>query len=291
MFMRLRNPLAFPGGSPGLDLSHIAYNGNSAAGGGGSYYQILLSAVALSSGVGFLRLNRAFGGDPTIGTQSGAATAVMDSIGPTWRSASSGGAQAFSWAMATPASQIGNQLTFAAICRPSSLATSLILSIGQNVSPGQAGLIINNTGTCFALDWGNVNYNFTNLVPVINHPYFVLASTNRFGTTMNGLMLDLSTGVMVTQSLSPASSSPNIITVKMMIGNWVLSPVLSFPGGIAAAAMIISFLTIPNMLAWAKNPWDFWYPPIVGNFLSMGGRAVQAPVDLAGNLGGVSSYG
>ncbi len=284
--------LAFPvGRAPGVDLGHIAFNG---VGNSNSLKHLVLSAVANPAAAGFLRLNNTYGTDPNLGTQSGSATAGVDkAIGSFWNSATSGGAQKYQWAMS--ASTIGNvalPATLAVICRPTSTATSLALSIGASSGIAVAGLVINTTGTCVDFNFGNQNNNFTSLVVTANQPYLMIVSVVAALGVMNGLLLNLATGKVLTQTLASSAGGGNCFAGgNINIGNWVLSNTLSFPGSIAAAMIIPKFMSINDMLVWAQDPWSFWYPTVLAPSLYVGATVNVAGVGNADGSADVAGVG
>ena len=106
---------------------------------------------------------------------------------------------------------------------------------------------------------------------VANVPYFAAVSAN--ASTANYLLLRLDNGTLLTgTSGGAASTAPN--------GTFVVGNDFSAGDGSTAfqtAAMASGvFLSMPALVAWAADPWSFWYPPGDDGLVSLIGMVAAA---------------
>lgn len=241
--MITRSRLAYPSGTrPGLDPRHPAsvgiWNG--------------FSCVAHSTA--FLNLVSARRVALTIGTstvQNGMQGLTGWMTGLT-ASATTGNFE-FNISAASNLSTV--QQTVACICVPQALAQSSVQTLtSTNSSNTGLGLAIANSSSVFATNVSSVN-NVSSLTAVVGHPYFVAASITT--TTLHMVVADLSTGKIVSNAFAAAYtlSSANTFFLLNVPGSGS-----SFAGLMAAAMQSSALLTAPQLLAWANDPWSFWYP-------------------------------
>lgn len=228
--------LAYPCGmTPGFDPTHIAASGISAKG-----------HVGVSSGGGWLNV---LTGIP--GTINTAAPSVIDGVtGPSYVGANDTSGFTF------PGSATAeNTFTLAALVRPTSFpATGTIFFSSATTNTGN-GLVINNTSIVRILA------GVTNILngPTLsaNSPYFI-AGSRLAGSTVNLLVLNLNTGVLLTSTGTNATNS------AASDGTYVVgkSPAFNAQSGRNAAVMYnpALFLSMSELRAWAADPWAFWYP-------------------------------
>jgi len=239
-----RNQLAYPGGrNPGFDPAHIAAGGSTR-----------WSAVA--TGNAFINL---LNGKPT--TVSGTEAANMTRIGP----AVSGSTTAAGNTIANPTTTTPAALTLAAIIIPT-------VSSGANylVSTSSSGTYGGNTLELVALVLKLYAANTTLVssgLPALslNVPYFVAVSCNPTIGLANFIVANLATGQIHAASVAQTTAF-SAYTALGVIGGTTLGN--SRYGSQVACAMVSeAYLSPGQLLAWAQNPWDFWYPPTVENLI------------------------
>ena len=191
-------------------------------------------------------------------------------------------------AIANPYSETPTGITIAAIFTPTNFAgfDNIVFSTISTA---------NNSGVQLMLESGNPGVQvsggfFGAALPTqpltINTPYFIVVS---FGASaINWGLINLRNGKF--SSISKAPVTPPSIATTWSVGS-SLSQEQPWAAIAAIAYSVGPILNIQQIKQWLSAPWDYWYPPMVGNLLSLIGQAAKAPVDLAGNLGGVSSYG
>lgn len=235
-----RNSIAYPGGrNPAFDPTHIAASP-----------KVRYSGIAAPGGAFTNLLNG------TSSTQVGAPTSVINSLGLTTATPSTTGvnvcnnvANAFTGAI--------TGFTSAAILSYSSVGASGLLSIfDDNAANGNLFVYQNSAGHFLALlSSGTSTYSVIQLAA--NTPYFVAVSANSSVGVF--VVVNLLTGAIQTATVTQAigfftpSSTWNIGGQSVSTGR----------GGsrIAAIMYSVATLSLQQLLAWAQNPWDFWYPP------------------------------
>lgn len=230
-------PLAYPGRQPGFDPSHFASK------------NVRLSAVA--SGNNFVNLLNA-----KKGTVTGAVTAIVDSrIGP-----------------AAQITTIAGSDTYVSIPSPSNAAiptSATVASIFTYGTNGNFSGLFGSNQTTFGVMFGvqaaggSIQcYNGTVLnsvacVPVAGNAYFAAVSYNT--TKANFVLVNLTTGQVFSDSVTGASATAAADGTYCLGVNNNFST-NSLVGGLAAGMYAAEYLSIPQLLQWARDPWAFWYP-------------------------------
>ena len=243
-----RKPLAFPGGRPGFDPTHIAAPGT------------LLSAVI--SGKNALNVSPTTFASARVGTISGSPTFGIDGvIGP-----NASGFSGSDYISFTSAAQTAVNGTMAAIVYSPGGVNNGIFAVDNHDGPAIAGfsntLFItgglgdSTSGLAFPTGWS-----------------FVVASIS--GSAVSFLILNLSNG-QTTTSFTTYNTVPTGSTAY-----WIgVEPKYStaWPGKIAAVMHSSAYMSIPQLLEWAKDPWSFWYPPQVNSLIGQPAGVVVAGV-------------
>jgi hypothetical protein len=233
--------MAYPAGAtPGFDPTHIAAGG-----------------IVRFSGVG---MNGSFlnilSGKP--GTLAGGANGKNGLLGPVVRSDVATEVCTFPGQNTV----LENTGTYAAIFvfNGTVAANSLIFSTSNGLNTGfQIGA---SSRRPFIQMPGNSTTSFSTLpLLVANTPYFFAASTSSAApANANGVLINLSTGSITTQSA--AVSTPGLGPTD---GNYVIGASASQSGsigiGLVAAAMCTNkYIGMAQLTIWAIDPWSFWYP-------------------------------
>jgi len=246
--LRLKNPLSFPGGNPGVNQSHPAASG------------LMFSAVPTATGTA---TNLVTGSSATTG--SAPTATIWGGLGP---------ANYFSAA--------GNYLTIAglqtAIFKQGTLAafftittTSTNVILGQVPSSGTGVILLGNSGT-LVLQTNGVIYS-AGYALALNTPYFVAVSFS--GTSCNVVLLNLKTGVVLYKNITIVIPT-GTFSGSMALGNYS-AHLASLLGNLGPCMGATCFLSLPQLIQWAQTPWDFWYPRTFdGIFLSGLKKAVPA---------------
>jgi hypothetical protein len=114
------------------------------------------------------------------------------------------------------------------------------------------------------------------LIPSIDTPYFIVVSASSTAQVCNFLLLNLRTGTYQTASISTSAFSISLFDSRFALGTSSHIGFFNSPYGISAAMASDAFLSIPQMLAWAQDPWSFWYPPF--GFAGLFSQIIQPPV-------------
>lgn len=243
--LRNPNPLGFPGGVlPGFDPSHRAVKGMARIGG--------LSAIA--AGGSFIDLLSG-----SAGTLIGTPTAgISNSVGPVTKTvAASLNATTFTGKASTFAN-----VTIAGIFYLTSTATwaNLFATSGDNAGGWSCGY----SG---GFQLYNINAGVTmsfSITASVNTPYFFVASLVRNTTTSNAVLINLATGAIKTGTSATATGNDGASNGVYDVGNQFTTlgtqTAYSWPGGIAAVMFAPTYLLLQDQLAWAADPWSFWYP-------------------------------
>lgn len=158
-------------------------------------------------------------------------------------------------------------LTMAMIIAPTSLSGS----------PFQVGLS-DNTGTVTANN--NLGYNFgfngvwsaqmgtsqltSTQAPVLNAPYFAAVSLAP-GVGGNFVTSRLDRGGRTLAEFISSAGTLGASTGTWNIGNQATTGTRGIGGNIAAAMASAVLLSIPQLRAWAADPWSYWYPQVQTN--------------------------
>ena len=229
--------LDYPARPPQLNLAHPAASGMRlacVAGPGGAMRDLWTGAI-----------KGAVGG-------AGFANYEVNTLGPTvWPNGLSS-----SSVIQFPAFSTGeslNEHTLAIIFQPRSFGAGL----GTVVSPA-SNLSLDTLAP------NNISYangvTLWSLLCTPGHDYFVAASASFFHTpTTNSVVVDLTTGQT---TLLPANAS-SVITSAANYDVLAASgsSVAAGTGRVAAAMLSTARLSPAQLLAWAADPWSFWYKP------------------------------
>lgn len=239
--------LVLPNRPAKLNLQHPAYlNGVITAGRG-------VAAVA-SPGGGFIDL-----AGKGQGTKAASMTSKLDGvIGLT--TVGNGGTGGFSWTGQATTSVTGGYITAGFIIRtPSSVASAKLL----DQTGGSGGLTFGvsataGSGFIFTGAGGGTAKAFTLSA---NKAYFLACSLRMSGSSspiQRWVKVDLETGQIETSAKTTNETLGNIASTLVLTNT---TGTASFTGGIAAAMLSYrSFLTMAELIAWAQDPWSFWYP-------------------------------
>lgn len=238
--LRLNNPLGYPGGQPSINWAHPA--------------SANLRWSAVATGITFRSLNYA----PKLTVGATPFTAAVDgNLGPvTVGSASTG--QYVSRSSGYPAHTDNAGGTMAAIVRLTSVSVA-----GSFCGVSNSYLL--RTTAAGAVQFGVSGISFTTLMTLsANVPYFIAASSGPSGGKINCVAVNLNTGKIQTATASAIVPTSNSAAQYMAGASGAASPT----GSIAATMFSATPLSMPQLLAWAKAPWDFWYPPTLANLLT-----------------------
>ena len=231
-----RNPLAFPDGfSPGIDYTHPAAKGIR-----------FFSGIALTGN--FISLTG--GGAP--GTIAGAPTSGLDgAIGPnTAFAASTANIQFSGFFTINDPSQ-----TIACIFIMTSVAAGQ-KTMFSNTSTINTGYRLFVNGVTLEGGAGTTTMVFSQNLSA-NTPYFAAMSL-RSGNS-NAVITNLQTGVVRTSNIATAYTSVTP-SGAVIVGNAPTAAASNFK--IAAVMTSPAYLSAAQLLAWANDPWSFWYPQI-----------------------------
>lgn len=227
-----RRGLAFPAGwTAGFDPTHVAAG------------TCRFSGIANEAN--FVNL---LSGTP--GTFPGAPTPIIDgSIGPSITS--SGGSVSINFSGQTTVND--SQYTFGAIFRAGSPGNTSFISNNNSANSANGTEFAAASGTQLLLQSGGNFATFATLVAP--NAYFAAASLN--SSKYNWVLLNLSNGKFQTGTGSGFSTTAPNGTYNM--GGGTRGSHLS--GDTLSAVMFsATFLSIPQLVLWAADPWSFWYP-------------------------------
>ncbi len=235
--------LEFPQGrAAGFDPSHLAA------------LNTRISAVALPTGGAMQSL--AASAAPTASTGVNAPTSVITGFGPGMNSASG----TFSYnTFPNPVVETPSAVTFAVIVTP-------LVGINSGGIIGNSGT--SNTSPTSLLQWSGTSFQpairasaqiASSLALQLGHASLVVASLLS-GTKVNFLVVDLTTGQVTTHSTTTAVTIGTPATQSVAVG--ALGAAGLATGGYIHAAMyaVNNYLSMPQLIAWAQDPWGFWYP-------------------------------
>jgi hypothetical protein len=230
-----RSLFAYPGGTPGFDLSHLALAGATNAFSASAYDGQFIN---LRSGVASV-------------TGAGTPTYVIDVNGPAVNLTTTG-----TWLRFTGYATTADQnTTFACIVFPTAT-----IAAGAWVSLGITGAEESSIGCNTAPNLGSDNNGTgrdSGIAIAANTPWFVACSCNIASGNVNFVAVNLRTGQTTTSSASHAmTAAANTGTVG--IGSAVFGT--SVTGHISTAMYSNNYLSIPQLIQWGADPWSFWYP-------------------------------
>jgi hypothetical protein len=233
-----RSPFAYPAGhAPGFDPTHVAAFGSP------------LAAVTLSGGLINLLTGQA-------GSNVSSPVPVQRSIGPCLTYDTTNYAYTEFSSLFTS----NTVATYAGIILLTD--TSSFSCIG---SDGNNQFAIYNGNLCFYIDTGGLLSSNINLSA--NVPYFV-AGSFLTGYGANFVAVNLQTGQTQTYFASGPSYVLGATFGAITIGNNRPSYTGQPLNGYLATVMYgTTFLSLSQLLAWAAEPWSFWYPGTLGEKL------------------------
>ena len=234
--IRSSNPFKFPGTKPGFDPSHIAAQNAKAS-------TVVLagssSVVNLLSGA----KNNAVSGSPASG---------FGVIGPAISNSGTGVCQ---FTTGLSVSAITNSpMTFAGIFVPSVVGSAYQYCCGVGLSNG-AGIGLDNAGHATFSRFTATSYAPGGTAFVAGVPYFMAGSTDN-ATKTNIVALRLDTGQLITFTGGGAAVVAPSNTFNHAGGNGGTGL-----NGLTSCAMYAeNFQSLPSLVKWASDPWEFWYP-------------------------------
>lgn len=236
LLLKRPNLLAYPGGNPGFNPSHVAANGISGRRG--------FSGVA--SGAGMISL---LTGKPA-SLASTFTGSIGGLIGPGVSSTSATSKMTFTGAVG-PEQKVTIASIFTWVAGHD--GTLFSSSSGQNQQPA---VYINGTTNVFEA-YGVTNVLSSGLVVTAGVPYLGIVSFNAGGSSYF-LLKNLLTGQVRTATTgdigtSVAGTGLYIVGADGFSGD-------NFAGNIATMMYAPVFMTLPQMIAWSADPWSFWYP-------------------------------
>lgn len=227
--LRNPNPLEFPGSQPAIDWSHPA--------------ALNLRFSAVASGGSFINLlsgNRgAVGG--------GAAAGLRRTLGITEEFSASGDKVTFTGQKTTNDASV----TIAAIVRTDTQTSGMVIFSSSDTN---AGWRLDDNSGQLRLTAGGENTLDGPVVIADSGSYFLAASGNTAASAF--VVRDLRTGAV--SSASAGGTIADAPSGTYVIGN-ITGP-QPWVGGISAVMFAARFMPLPGLLAWAADPWSFWYP-------------------------------
>lgn len=165
-----------------------------------------------------------------------------------------------SYTFANQPSQTDTIFTMAAIVTMSgTAANSAILMNSGNAAGAQLNLP-GPTFIGFVFPNGGTTIATTSIVSLTSgRSYFIAASFSVAASLLNAVVLDLSNGVIKSQSRPQTSTGMFKPNGTYRVGNASGSFQQTW-GKIAAVAYLADFLSVPQLAQWAFDPWSFWYP-------------------------------
>ena len=233
------SPLAYPAGvAPGFDPTHVA----AGRGPNGAF-----NFSCVSSGGSQINL---LSGKP--GTATGSNAGVDARIGAVTKYTGATNVTTFPYTTTSLGSTI--PITFGCIGSFTALTTGANTAVYLSTVTN-TGIGILNAGSVFYMAWGGANVS-TTIAAGANVPYFFAASSMG-GLTINYVVLRFDTGQVYTFQ-SGATGPGSAGDGNLYIGN--RGGIRVWQGGISAAMAQPVYLSMPQLLQWASDPWSFWYP-------------------------------
>lgn len=147
---------------------------------------------------------------------------------------------------------VSTDMTYAAIFVPTSVASNTMMGYSSSA------LLFN--GANFGCFFGGFYSSSTTYVQ--NVPYFYVASI-KGSVIVNFVVVNLATGQTSNSTAAASTNNPNTIG-SVVIGNSGAGG-NQLLGNMATAMMSPVYVPMSNLLAWAADPWSFWYPPPLFN--------------------------
>lgn len=243
--------LAYPcGATPSLNPAHVALSGGVP----------LFSAVSLLTGGSILPLY-AQGGTQTL---TNLTSKIFGIIGPASVNSGTASSDALTFTNKPITTSLTN--TMAIIVQFSSVPANTFQGLLGNGGAGAIGISLFLRGSVgSALAFGPIGIGTSPnamFVPVAGVPYFIAASASFAASNgpTNFIAINLNTGQISTTSVLGNTGTPITPDGSYTIGNLQNNKTLPLLGGIAAVMHSTAFLSAPQLLQWASDPWSFWYP-------------------------------
>ena len=249
--LRPKNPFRYPGGRlPGIDRSHPAAS------------KLMWSGICYGGNAINL-----VNGQPGVPTGSPLPVGAMDPVlGPCMNTQAN--FNLWSNFSGLPISPAGCPGTVAVLLRFNFISGSIMAIIG----PGSEQLV-------FQLDAGNIPdlylYSSTGGTGLIlgpadtsgNVPYFLVASWYYSGGSVfaTATLKNLNTGQIITGS-SSGTGTHDAGDGTLTYGGGAFAD--NVAGNNAAGMWSIAYLSPAQQLAWAADPWSFWYPPVLEQIIA-----------------------
>jgi hypothetical protein len=127
-------------------------------------------------------------------------------------------------------------------------------------------------------------------IAAVGDPVFCVGSLdNNLTHAVTFGMLNLKTGA---SAVSTTTGSGGVLALNTLssvyVGNYSVGNA-AYQKNIAAAAVINNFISAPMIAEWLKAPWDFWYPPTVGQMILSSGKAGTQNLTKTVAISGASS--
>lgn len=155
---------------------------------------------------------------------------------------------------------LNSDFTAAAIFRPLSISGGsnfyLIAAGASGVNGG--GLIgVNSTGV-LQVHVSGANNIATGLAVAANIPYFAAVSFKN-GAQWAAVLLNLASGALKYASGTTALTQ-SVAGTNIGIGYAFGSSGINFGGNLSATNYTAAFLSLSQLMAWAEDPWSYWFP-------------------------------
>lgn len=230
------NSLAFPGGGAAVNAAHPMAQGSR------------LAAVARGGNLIDLRSGKA-------ATINGTISPVMLSgLGPTVQSLNTGG----NYLSITGVNETPTSFAFGAIFQLLDTNGYFLFS-GNGSSTSSLIVSLNAGGTPYV----TTNGGSTNCAPVTlsaNVPYFLAISKTSGSSSINSVVVNMNTGQIYSGQFATTSTFNALTNAQYFIGGNATTGNQPDASIAAIAFSVNNYLTLPQLLAWGKDPWGFWYP-------------------------------
>lgn len=242
-----RNKLVYPAGRlAGLDSTHPATRGLN-----GMVFPLPGGrAINLGGTAGFAK--------PVLSAGGSMSSAIVQYLGPSLLNAM--GSMQFT-APVLPTTAAGNAYTFAAFVNPTDAATTTVFISFGNANQSSEGIYSGIIGGNFGIRLsGTVTFD-SGIAAVNGIPYFYVVSLIYQGSNLwdhNHAVLQLRTGQLTTSRTTGTSQGP--ITNTTLFFEYGGSGGFGAPVYIGPAMTSTAALGLPQLIAWANDPWAFWYP-------------------------------
>ncbi len=117
---------------------------------------------------------------------------------------------------------------------------------------------------------GGSNITSAALTLSANVPYLAIASSNASVTNLALMRLD--NGVIKTSVGAGLTLGAGTYNGTYSIGGWQNTNNFESNCSIATSMFSYAYVSMAQILAWLAAPWDFWYPPTVGQLMLGAGR-------------------